>query len=262
MGSWSNFTGKITSGLFGDKNLNSSSTASNDVTPWAKGYYTDILNRQSALSKQAWQPYTGQRFTGLLSSNPLFSGAAKMYGDAMKNPLDNPMYAAMSGRMASDFAKGTAANTDAAAARAGAFGSSGWSAQQADNARAYGDSLAQLQGQMYQQGLNAAGQAVNLAQMDQADQQQRLDFDYQQFLEKQGWDQQQINNFTNVLQSLLGNRGTQQQTSTQPNPSRTGGMIGDIGNAGKAFSSFGSSGGSGGGGGSGGAQSLMALFGG
>lgn len=230
--------GLDSSGLFGDKNLTSTSSGSSDVVGWAKPYYSDILKRQSDLSKQGFQAYSGNRFASPLSRNSLFAGASKMYGDAMKNPLDNPMYAAMSARMGQDFAKGTAAQTDAAAARSGAFGSSGWSAAQADNARAYGDSLAQLQGQMYGQGLNAAGQAANLAQMEQADDQQRLDFEYQQWLEEKGWDQSQINNFSNVLQSLLGNRGTQQQTSTAPNANRAGGLVGDMTRFGGMLGSF------------------------
>lgn len=228
----------VSNGLFGDKNLTSTSSGANDVVGWARPYYSDILKRQSDLSKRGFQAYGGQRFASPLSQNSLFSGASKMFGDAMKNPLDNPIYAAMSSRLASDFAKGTAAQTDATAARMGAFGSSGWSEAQADNARAYGDSLASLQGQMYGQGLNAAGQAAGLAQMDQADQQQRLDFDYQQWMEQQGWDQNQINNFSNVLSALLGNRGTQSQTATAPNPKRTGGLVGDLSSLGNMFNSF------------------------
>lgn len=231
--------GGLTGGLFGDKNQTSTSSSSSDVTPWAKPYYEDILKRQSDLSKRSWSPFTGNRFAGPLAGRSLFAGAAKMYGDAMKNPLDNPMYTAMSGRLASDFAKGTAAQTDATAARMGAFGSSGWASAQADNARALGDSLASLQGEMYGQGLSAAGKAAELDQMAQADEQQRLDFEYQQWLEEQGWDQTQINNFTNVLQSLLGNRGTQAQTSTAPNPARSGGLMGYLTATGNAMNSVG-----------------------
>ena len=233
------FMSGITGGLFGDKNQTSTSSSSSDVVGWAKPYYKDILSRQSDLSKKGYQAFNGTRFAGPLAGRSLFSGASKMFSDAMKNPLDNPMYTAMSGRLASDFAKGTAAQTDAAAARSGAFGSSGWSAAQADNARALGDSFAQLQGQMYGQGLSAAGQAADLAQMEQADEQQRLDFEYQQWLEQQGWDQNQINNFTNVLQSLLGNRGVQTQTATAPNPARSGGLMGYMSATGNALNSLG-----------------------
>lgn len=228
----------LTSGLFGDKNQTSTGSGTNDVIGWAKPYYQDILRRQSDMSRQGFKGFGGKRFAGPLANNSLFSGAAKMYGDAMKDPLDNPMYAAMSSRMGQDFAKGTAAQTDATAARMGAFGSSGWSAAQADNARAFGDSLAQLQGQMYGQGLNAAGQAAELAGAQQADEQQRLDFDYQQWLEEKGWDQNQINNFSNTLQALLGNRGNQQETSTAPNPNRSGGLIGNMTSLGNMFNSF------------------------
>lgn len=230
--------GLDSSGLFGDKNQTSTSSGKSDVVGWAKPYYTDILKRQSDLSKRGFQAYGGNRFAGPLAGNSLFSGAANMYRQAMESPLDNPMYTAMSGRLASDFAKGTAAQTDAAAARSGAFGSSGWASAQADNARALGDSLASLQGQMYQQGLNSAGQAANMAQMQQGDEQQRLDFEYQQWMEKQGWDQNQINNFTNVLQSLLGNRGTQSETATAPNPNRSGGLVGDMTRIGNMFNAF------------------------
>ncbi|MEN6548365.1 MAG: hypothetical protein ABFE07_20170, partial [Armatimonadia bacterium] len=83
------------------------------------------------------------------------------------------------------------------------------------------------------------GQAADMAQMEQADEQQRLDFEYQQWLEQQGWDQNQINNFTNVLQSLLGNRGTQSQTATAPNPARAGGLMGYMTATGNAMDSFG-----------------------
>ena len=233
------FMSGVTEGLFGDKNQTSTSSGTNDVIGWAKPYYKDILKRQSDLSKKGWQGYAGNRFAGPLASNSLFSGAAKMYGDAMKNPLDNPLYASMASRMGQDFAKGTAAQTDAMAARSGAFGSSGWAAAQADNARAFGDSLASLQGQMYGQGLNAAANAADLAQMQQGDEQQRLDFEYQQWLEQQGWDQSQINNFTNVLQSLLGNRGSQSQVATAPNPARAGGLMGYATATGNALTSLG-----------------------
>lgn len=235
---WGSFTKGLTGGLFGDKNQTSTSNTSSDVLGWAKPYYSDILQRQSDLSKRTWTPFTGQRFAAPLSQNSLFAGASKTFSDAMKNPLDNPMYTAMAGRLSSDFAKGTAAQTDAAAVRSGAFGSSGWSAQQADNARALGDSLAGLEGQMYGQSLDAAGKAAALGQLDQQDQQQRLDFDYQQWLEQQGFDQNQINNFSNVLSALVGNRGTQAGTSTAPNPNRAGGLIGDLTRTGNMLNAF------------------------
>lgn len=190
-------------------------TQTNDLPAWAKPQAKSLLGRQMDFSKTPWQAYGGTRFAGLLSDNPLYQQSSGLVSDAMRNPLDNPMYRSMAGQLTTDFARGTAANTDAVAARSGAFGSSGWAEQQGANARALGDSLVGLQGQMYDRSLSMIPQANQMAAADQQDQQNRLDFDYQQWLQKQGWTQDQINKAANTLALLTRGQGT--ATATNPN---------------------------------------------
>lgn len=209
----------------------------NELPAWAKPHAESLLKRQMDVSKQGWRPYSGTRFAGLLSDNPLWARAATLTGNALRDPLDNPMYHSMAGRLTTDFARGTAANTDAVAARSGAFGSSGWGEQQRQNATALGDSLAGLQGQMYDRSLSMVPQANQMAAADTADRQSRLDFDYQQWLEQQGWDQQKVQDAASILAMLTRGQGT--TTAANPNyqsgtQQALGFLLGSVGTLGKA----------------------------
>lgn len=228
-----------------DNNKQATTTSKSNLPAWAAPHAKSLLARQMEMGKRVWQPYGGNRFTGLLSSNPLWKQSTGLMSDAMRNPLDNPMYDSMSSRLISDFSRGTAANTDAVAARSGAFGSSGWAEQQGANSRALGDSLGNLQGQMYGQALAIAPQAGQMASAEQSDQQNRLDFEFQQWLEQQGFDQSQVNNAANVLASLV--RGTGTQSATGPNPAYLSGMQAVIGLGAAAKGASGMMGGGGGG---------------
>lgn len=121
-----------------------------EVNPWQHGagqltvdralYGDPQLNaaRGSLMSISqggAQNPFTGQ-MAGL--------GSAALANPYMGNAYTEQMIANTAGNMASGFAKGQAANTDAMAARSGAFGGSAHLEKQRDDASALAQQIAQM----------------------------------------------------------------------------------------------------------------------
>lgn len=71
------------------------------------------------------------------------------YLDPSSNPYLQSTYDQAAGRMTDAFSRGTAAQTDARFARAGAFGGSSWNEMQGANQQALGDSLGGLANSIY-----------------------------------------------------------------------------------------------------------------
>lgn len=156
-------------------------------------------------------------------------------------------------QMARTFARGTAAQTDAALNRQGAFGGSGWNEQSAANAgelaRATGAMANQYQlgtqqmgAQDWRQGveqqLGAAQMADRLragdlgvakalggaGDMQRGYQQEQLDALWQEFQRQQGFGYQQSNFLGNAIANAAGGQST--STQTQPGQSLWGNLLG------------------------------------
>ena len=179
-------------------------TTSNSVSRFEPPSYTqqpwqDYVANAGALGQQGLPVYTGQTVAplsqqsqagiGQLTSlatqgSPLYNTAqtnliGTLQGDFMNpyataaNPYigNNPYLQQMIGQsnqnITDAFSRGTAAQTDAAAARAGAYGGSGWQEAQQANQEALGRTLAQntsgLLGQNYYNSASLAEQGLNRA---------------------------------------------------------------------------------------------------
>lgn len=164
-------------------------TSTTNSAPWAgvQPYLLDQLQRAQALQQQpaygagnpnaflaAQSPFTLQAqqmaATQAQDPNSLVSQAQNQLGATISgqylNPGTNPAWAPMAQRITDAYSTGTAAQTDAAAARANALGGSGYNQQTQLNQRSLGDSLAGLAGNLYntERGnqLNALGMAPGL----------------------------------------------------------------------------------------------------
>jgi hypothetical protein len=153
----------------------------------------------------------------------------------------------MSQRISEAYRYGTAPQTDAAFARAGAFGqdNSAYNQQLLTNQRAYGDALSGLAGQLYlgerQNQQAALGMSPLINQMGYSDaqaligagdayrqyQQDLLNQGYQDWTERKNYPWMQMQNYANLTPALLGNQGT--TTATGPNPNQSSPLAGAIG---------------------------------
>lgn len=188
-------------------------------------------------------------------SNPLNQASqdlniATMRGDFL-NPESNPYLAStfdQAAKRVTDAYGRSSAMTNAAFHDAGSHGSTGHQALVESNNRAFGDSLAnlgnQIYGQNYQQERTRQAttglQAPNLAgtmqsnayrnaealmgagAMQQQNQQDRNNFDYQEFMRRQQFPAQQAN----IYGGLFGRNMGSTATSTQPGISTTQGLLG------------------------------------
>lgn len=68
----------------GDKKQTTTSISNNDPPAWSVPYFQDALTNASALSKEAYTPYTGQRTAAAGQMNPY---ASNQYTDQMVQQL-------------------------------------------------------------------------------------------------------------------------------------------------------------------------------
>lgn len=244
--------------------------------PWsgAQPFLLDYMRRASNLSRQPFQPYTGQRISGFspeqeqglqMTTERATQGSGVMnaaqgnlqstlQGDFL-NPGTNPAWAPMAQSITDAYQTGTAAQTDAAAARAGAFGSSGYQQQVGMNQKGLGDALAGAAGSLYNNErtnqMRAAMFAPQMAEADYRDaqallgvgdvrreyQQDLLNQGYQDFFDQQQWPYQQLNVLGNAL-----NPGLQFGSQTSNNgysPNRTATALGGAASGAAMGSMFG-----------------------
>lgn len=195
-----------------------------------------------------------QQATG--EQNPLYNASQQqtlntINGDYL-NPSTNPYlqqtYDQAADRMTDAFSRGTAAQTDSAFARSGAFGGSAWNEAQQANQTALGDSLAGLAANMYggnysqersrqqaasqfapnlagsmsTQGYKDADALLNVGGMQQGLGQQYLTDDASRFQQAQQYPYQQFQTFGSMFNPNLG----QQSSSTAPGVSTASGLLG------------------------------------
>lgn len=166
------------------------------------------------------------------------------YLDPNTNPYLQQTYDQAADRVTDSFARGTAAQTDARFARAGAFGGSAWNEMQGANQQALGDSLGGLAANIYgnnyanersrqqqasqfspnfaAQDYRDADALLNVGGMQQQQGQQYLTDDYSRFNQAQQYPYQQFQTFGQLFNPNLGS----QTTATTPGVSAGAGLLG------------------------------------
>lgn len=160
--------------------------------------YTEIANNMIAQRAMAGSPLTAAAQDALM---PTLQGA---YLD----PTTNPIWGPMSSRLADAYATGTAAQTDAAFNRAGAFGlgNSAYEEAVGRNQQNFGDALAGLAGNIFNQERGRQMQGINIAPF--IAQSQYADADrLQQLGETSTWGP--LFNYQKLISGNLGGQATQ-----------------------------------------------------
>lgn len=164
-----------------------SSTVTQKSDPWAgaQPYITQQLSEAQKLynsGQLAPKFYSGQTVAGqspetqqaigllsqrALNGSPLNNAANQQLQDTISgkyaDPSTNPYFQGSLNNIADAYARGTAAQTDAAFNRSGSYGGSAYTETKAANNKAFGDSLNDLANTQYQQNRQQQLQAAALA---------------------------------------------------------------------------------------------------
>lgn len=173
------------------------------------------------------------------------------YLNPQSNPYLQQTYDLAANRMTDAYSRGTAAQTDANFARAGAFGGSAWNERQQANEQSLGDSLAMLGNQIFgnnyqrerqnQLGMSQfapnfgaqdyrdAEALLNIGGMQQGLGQQYLTDDYSRFQQAQQYPYQQFQTFGQMFNPALGSQSTQTSPGVSPINGLLGGALGGLG---------------------------------
>lgn len=239
----------------------STQTVKNEPAAEVKPYLQPYISQAWSNAQAPYQAYQGQRIAGLDPSQQMgmnltagqalngFQGQgeagdnyqALMRGDYL-SPDSNPWLAANAQKAMSDitnaYRTGTKPQTDAAAARAGAFGGSAWQQMVSNNERQLGDSLGNAANQFYGQnyanerqnqmaGLGMMGNMQNIGYTDSSKltgvgdalrnyNQDLLNTQYQDWQEAQNSPYLKQEQFGNALRSTMGAGSSSTATSSNP----------------------------------------------
>lgn len=238
-----------------------------EMPAWAAPHASDLLNHAAQYTfprtsnpfpNQQISPLNSQQNMGLqmaqnraIQGSPVMNASQQNLGDTLNGKyLDigsNPAWQPMAQRITDAYSTGTAAQTDASAARANALGGSAYGEQVGLNQRGLGDSLAGAAGQLYNDERGRQMQA-NLfapqsAQADYADaqallgvgdtyrqyNQDLLNNNYQNAYQQANWPYQSLDIYRSALSGAVGGSGT--NTSTAPNPYQPNKTAGALGGA-------------------------------
>ena len=262
--------GLLGSAMGGDDTVTQQTQLPNFLQPYGPLYAQAGYN----LFNQPYQPYpfeTVAPFTQdqqsamdmvrqrSMAGSPVVNAAQQqtmntIQGDYL-NPQTNPYlqqtFDQAANRVTDAFSRGTAAQTDARFARAGAFGGSAWNQAQQANQTALGDSLAGMAanifGNNYAQERNRQQQAAqfapNLAAQDYRDAeallnvggmqqqlgQQYLTDDASRFQQAQQYPYQQFQMFGSMFSPNFGQQSTQTYPGVSPFSGALGGALGGVG---------------------------------
>lgn len=206
-----------------------------ELKPLATKYASDAIN----LSNQAYTPYTGQRFAGLNNTqqqgldaitqratqgSQTINNAEGQLNQIIAGGNTNPYLDSMVSR-AQDSVR---SQFNTGAVNSGSFGNAGLTEQ---FQKGLGDVATQMYGQAYDgdrarqmqgigmaqqfgnQAYQDAGQLLNAGQLMQDQQQQGLDFGYQQFQEQQNDPYKKLAAMSGVFGSFPGQSSTTTQSS-------------------------------------------------
>lgn len=232
-------------------NTTSTTTTTQELPKWIAPSARYLLNRGKTVSRRPYEAYGGERVAGLAPYNPVREdvGAARGYlgdvvGGRYLDPSSNPYLAATYDQAAKgvvdQYRRGTAAQTDARAAGANAFGGSAYDEMVAANQYDLGQTLNNLATSIYggayanerglqQQAASALpGVGAPMADLERDYLQQQLDAQYANFAERRDFPLRQLDILGSVIGQSMGRAGT--STVTAPNYfPRTSPLTGAIG---------------------------------
>jgi hypothetical protein len=205
-------------------------TIAEELKPLANLY----TQQATKLAQTPWQSYQGQRFADLnpqqmlglgmvqeraLQGSPLISEAEKSLTQTIQGGNTNPYL----DQMVNKAQQSVLGNANAAAVRSGSFGNSGIGEQAA---RQMSDVATSMYGQAYDQdrarqlqaigmaptladqGYKDASQLLNAGNILQNQQQQKLDFGYDQFKDAQNYPFKQLQTIGGVVGQAQGSQST------------------------------------------------------
>lgn len=204
-----------------------SSTQTQDLPAWARGYAKDVLSKGSALtdiSQNPYQGYKGERiadFSGLQKTAMQNVASPEAWGKSVQGYMSPYMQNVVQQqqRNAIEQAGAQSGAIGAKAGQMGAFGGSGVALQRAAQNR---DLMKQLEGiqatgsqtafqQGTQQANTALGQQLQMGGMQQAQEQKGYDTAYQNFLDQKNYPYQQLSYMSNLVRGTpMGMSGTSQ----------------------------------------------------
>ena len=238
---------------------NTTSTTKMEPPAQVLPYLSPFMDKAWSVTNSPYQAYQGQRIADLtgeqrmganLTSAQALNGfqgqndGMQVFQDTMQgrfmDPNANPWLAATAnkamGDISNNYRTGTAVNTNAAAARAGAFGGSAWRQQTDANERALGDSLGNAANQFYGQNyfnernnqMQALGMMPTLQNMGYTDaeklmgvgdsfrqyQQDLLNSQYGDWQEAQNYPVRMLDIFGNQLRATMGAGGSSSTTQS------------------------------------------------
>ena len=195
--------------------------------------------------------------------NPLYGASQQQtmdtiagnYLDPSTNPYLQQTFDTAADRVTDAFSRGTAAQTDARFARAGAFGGSAWNEAQQANQTALGDSLSGLAANLYgnnyaqersrqqqasqfapslagtisSQGYRDADALLNIGGMQQGLGQAYLTDDFNRFTQAQQYPYQQFAQFGAMFNPAMGQNVSQTMPGVSPLAGALGGAMGGLG---------------------------------
>lgn len=214
-----------------------SSTTTQNIPTELKPLASAYANKAMGLSNQAYNPYTGDRFADLnstqnqgldmiqqraLNGSQTMDNAEAALNANIQGGQTNPYL----DQMVSKAQDSVRSQFNTGAVSSGSFGNSGLQEQFANN---LGDVASQMYGQAYEgdrarqmqsigmaqqfgnQAYQDAGQLMNAGQIQQDQAQQGLDFNYQQFQEQQDLPYKQLAAMSGVFGTNLGASSTTTQ---------------------------------------------------
>lgn len=209
-----------------------STTQTQDLPGWAKGYAKDVLAKGAALtdiSQNPYQRYKGDRVAdfGALQKTAMGNVASpEAWGKNVEGYMSPYMQNVVEQqqRNAREQAGAQAGGLNARAAQMGAFGGSGVALQRAAQER---DLMKQLEGiqatglqtafqQGTQQANTALGQQMQLGALQQGKEQQGLDMAYQDFLTQKNYPYQQLSYMSNLVRGTPMGMNTASQVYQAP----------------------------------------------
>lgn len=189
------------------------STTTTGIPDEYKPLAREYADRALSLSNQAYTPYRGTRFAGM---NDAQQQAGNFYASNLNggtNPYLDQMVQKAQGNLISNYNNTIRPQLDAASARSGSFGNSGVQAQEGMAAQTLGNQLSDISTQMYGGQYNndqayrmqSANNLLGYGGQQQQNQQQGLDFNYQQWQDKMNQPYRNLQTLGSPLQSgILG----------------------------------------------------------
>lgn len=170
-----------------------SQTSSTGVAPELKPLANEYVSRAIDVSNNPFQAYSGQRFAGM---NQDQGQAGNFYAQNLSggtNPYLDQMVNKAQSNIVSNYNNTIRPQLDTMAARSGSFGNAGITSTMQDQQRALGNQLSDVATSMYGGQYNndqanrmtSANNLLNYGNLQQQNQQQGLDFNYQQFQDAQ-----------------------------------------------------------------------------